>query len=108
MIPLNHTIYNAINGGYVNMNNNEHYANDNELGLMRSFMCYPTSLYVDIFPLVSNIKNKSSENECGMDQLRASVIKIVQGNMNGKHFMHQDLIIYNNRLNIIIIIIYGE
>ena len=55
---------------------NEHYVNENVLGLLRSFMCHPTSLYVDIFPIMANMKKQSIENEfCGIDDLCISLIK---------------------------------
>ncbi len=57
------------------LNKSEYYVNENELGLMRWAMCYPTSLYVDIFPMISNVKNILIEKECGVDGVCLSLIK---------------------------------
>eukprot|EP00484_Ammonia_sp_Unknown_P006383 CAMPEP_0197058532 /NCGR_PEP_ID=MMETSP1384-20130603/108813_1 /TAXON_ID=29189 /ORGANISM="Ammonia sp." /LENGTH=123 /DNA_ID=CAMNT_0042493313 /DNA_START=297 /DNA_END=668 /DNA_ORIENTATION=- len=57
------------------MQSDEHYLNQEELGLLRSFICHPNSIYIEIFPLIANIQSRSIEQECRMKQLAVSMIR---------------------------------
>ena len=49
---------------------------EGQLGLARTLMCHPTSLYVDVLPMVSNIRDRSTlERECGIGNLCSSLVR---------------------------------
>ena len=49
---------------------------EGQLGLVRTMMCHPTSLFVDVLPMVSAIQDRSLlERECGIGNLCSSLVR---------------------------------
>ena len=54
----------------------DEYLGDGQLGLVRELMCHPTSLYVDVLPMMSNVRDRSSlERTCGIGNVASSLVR---------------------------------